>query len=102
MADRLNLHEELCDILGNKRAYFQPPASVKMSYPCIRYSLGGVNSFKADDHNYKNTKRYEITVIDQDPDSDIYEKILEHFPMCSLERTYTADNLNHWVLTLYY
>lgn len=102
MASRLNLHEEFCDILGHRRVYFQPPASVKMSYPCIRYSLGNVDAKKADDINYKNTKRYEIVVIDPDPDSDIYEKILAHFPMCSFDRPYVADNLNHWVLNLYY
>ena len=102
MGSRLELHEELCEILGNRRAYFQSPASVKMSYPCIRYSLGGINSLKANDKNYKNTKRYEITVIDTNPDSDIYLKILEHFPMCSFDRPCTADNLNHWVLTLHY
>jgi hypothetical protein len=102
MADRLNLHEELCIILGHSRAYFQPPASFKMSYDCIRYSLAGINSLKADDKNYKNTKRYELVVMDTNPDSDIYLKILEHFPMCSFDRYYVADNLHHWVLTLYY
>ena len=102
MANRLNLHEDLCKILGNKRAYFQPPASVKMSYPCIRYSLGGVNSLKADNKIYKNTNQYSVTVIDPDPDSSMYLEIINHFPMCSFDRFYVADNLNHWVLTLYY
>lgn len=102
MASRLNLHEEFCDILGHRRVYFQPPASVKMSYDCIRYALDNVDSIQADDKNYKNTNRYKVTVIDEDPDSDIYLKILKHFPMCSFERSYAADNLNHWVLNLYY
>ena len=102
MADRLNLHEELCEILGTGKAWFNPPASVKMSYPGIRYSLSGVNSLKANDRNYKNTKRYSVIVIDPDPDSTIYLKILEHFPMCSFERSYIADNLNHWILSIYY
>lgn len=102
MASRLKLHEELCEILGTKNVYFQPPASVKMIYPCIRYSLSSVDSIYANDKNYKNTKRYEIIVIDRDPDSDIYEKILNHFEMCGFDRPYVSDNLNHWVLTLYY
>lgn len=102
MESRLKLHEEFCGVLGTIKAYFQPPASVKMSYPCVRYSLDGLQSFKANDRNYKNTRKYKVVVIDVDPDSDIYLKILEHFPMCSLDRTYTADNLYHWVLTLYY
>ena len=102
MGSRLKLHEELCVILGTRNVYFQPPASVRMNHPCVRYSLGGVDHIRANDKIYKNTNRYEIVVIDQNPDSDIYSKILAHFQMCSFERTYTADNLNHWVLTLYY
>lgn len=100
MGSRLNLHEELCAILGTKNVYFQPPS--RMNYPCIRYSLGRVDHMRANDKIYKNTNRYEIIVIDQNPDSDICSKILAHFQMCSFERFYTADNLNHWVLTLYY
>jgi hypothetical protein len=29
-------------------------------------------------------------------------RILNHFQLCSFDRTYVADNLNHFVLTLYY
>ena len=102
MASRLKLHEELCTILGSRNVYFQPPATVKMNYPCIRYALSGVSQEQADDLNYKRTNRYEITVIDRDPDNGVYNQILSHFRMCSFDRPYTADNLNHWVLTLYY
>lgn len=102
MGSRLNLHKELRDILKTKYVYFQPPASVRMTYPCIRYSISGIDSKHANNRIYKNTSRYEIIVIDSDPDSDIPEKILNHFTMCSFDRWYSADNLNHFVLTLYY
>lgn len=102
MASRLELHEELCAILETNRVYFQPPASVQMKYPCIRYSKGRPDLKRANDKIYKNTNRYEITVIDYDPDSEIPDKILNHFQMCSWDRAYTSDNLNHTVLTLYY
>ena len=96
------MHEELCGILETVKVYYQPPASVKMSYPCIRYSLSGISTDRANDKNYKKTNRYELVVMDRDPDSVIHEKILEHFSMCSFDRAYAADNINHWVLTLYY
>ena len=32
MDRRLKLHEELCDILGSRNVYFQPPETVKMKY----------------------------------------------------------------------
>lgn len=102
MASRLKLHEELCVILESRRVYFQPPESVKMAYPCIRYSKPGITSAHANNKIYRNTDRYEVIVIDQDPDSVIPEKILSHFSMCSFDRGYTADNLNHFVFTIYY
>lgn len=102
MASRLELHEELCAILDSRNVYFQPPASLEMQYPCIVYSLSGIDKLNANNNSYKTDKRYEITVIDYDPDSDIADKILAYFQMCSFDRPFVSDNLNHWVLTLYY
>lgn len=102
MASRLNLHEELCELLGSRNVYFQPPESLKMHYPCIRYSLSGMDQRRANDGLYKTMNRYEVTVIDSDPDSDIYKRLLNHFPMCNFDRPYIADNLNHFTLTIYY
>lgn len=102
MASRLELHEELCEILGNRNAYFNPPASLTMNYPCIRYTLTAPNIKKANNGVYNLINRYEVTVIDIDPDSQIPTKILSHFPMASWDRYYKADNLNHTVLTIYY
>ena len=102
MASRLKLHEEFCNILESNNVYFNPPASVKMSYPCIRYSLGAPNQNRANNQIYKTTNRYEVTVIDHSPESTIPDDIQQHFQMCSIDRRYIADNLNHTVLTLYY
>ena len=102
MGDRLELHEELCDILGSRYAYFQPPSNIRMTYPCIRYSLGGLDIKRANDHLYNYTNRYEGIVIDYDPDSKIAIDIVKHFPMCSFGSPYVADNLYHYPFTLYY
>lgn len=102
MAKRLDLHQELCDILGSTNVYFQPPANVSMKYPCIKYSLSGIDVDHADDSNYKSIRQYTVTVIDRNPDSEIPDMILNHFRMCSFDRGYPADNLNHFALTLYY
>ena len=50
----------------------------------------------------KSDKSYEIIIIDSDPDGNIYEKIPAHFPMCRFNREYTADDLNHYVFTIFY
>lgn len=102
MVNRLELQTEFETILGSRNVYFQPPTSVKLKYPCIVYSKSGVDKLNANDKGYRTINKYEVTVIDYDPDSEIYETILMHFPMCSFDRQFTSDNLNHWVLTLYY
>lgn len=102
MGKRLELHEEFCKLLASRNAYFQPPANVRMSYPAIRYKLSDIEKIAANDKAYRLVNRYEVVYIDQNPDSDMPTKILEHFPMCSFDRWYAADDLNHWVFTLYY
>lgn len=102
MANRTSLHQEFCELLGSPNVYYQPPASVSMKYPCIKYSLSGIDVDHADDRNYKNTRQYSVIVIDRNPDSEIPESILNHFKMCRFDRGYTSENLNHFVFTLYY
>ena len=98
----LKLQEELEILLGSRNVYFQPPSTLMMKYPCIRYSKKGNDAKHANDRIYKTMNRYEGVVIDYDPDTTIPDQILHHFPMCSLGSGYVADNLNHYPFTLYY
>ena len=50
---------------------------------------------------YKQEKIYKITVIDEDPDSELVEKALR-LPLCSFSTRFTSDNLYHTVFKLYY
>lgn len=102
MAERVTLHEALCELLGSRNVYFQTPESVKMSYDAIRYALGGKDIKRASNRAYKTTNKYEGVVITRDPDTTIPDAMIEHFEMCSFGRPYTADNLNHYPFTLYY
>lgn len=102
MASRLKLHEELCELLGNRNVYFQPPASKKMDYDCIRYSLAGLDTKKANNKSYIVAKRYEIVHITRDADSEFELEMLNHFQMCRLTRAYVADGLYHRIFELYY
>lgn len=102
MASRLNLHEELCALLGTRNVYFNPPESVKLKYPCIVYARDGVYKHNADDSMYKSKNRYTVTVIDEDPDSNLADLILQRYPMCAFDRSFVSKNLCHNVLTLYY
>ena len=102
MASRLELHEELCTLLGSRNVYFQPPESVKMSYDAIRYELSGKDLKRANNRVYRKTNEYSGVVITKNPDTTLPDAIIEHFGMCSFGRPYTADNLYHYPFTLYY
>ena len=99
MEKRLQLHSKLKAIVPN--VYFQAPSTNSMTYPCIRYSLAKKDTKYANNEKYMKTDRYTVTIIDENPDSKLPDK-LEVFPLCQFDRTYAADDLNHWVYNLYF
>lgn len=101
MGSRLELQEIFENLLESRNVYYQPPASVLMKYPAIVYSRSDIENFHADNKVYAQTAAYSVTVIDKNPDSK-YVKKVSMLPMCSYDRHYTADNLNHDVFTIYF
>lgn len=99
MGSRLGLQDLLKTLAGN--VYFQPPESLKLNYPCIVYSRSDIDTKFADDIPYAHSKQYQLIVIDKDPDSSIPGKVAL-LPMCTFDRHYTANNLNHDIFDLYY
>lgn len=83
-----------------KNVYFQPPPTFQMKYPCIKYELASGDTQFASNNPYRFTRRYKVTYIDSNPDSDVPGKIAM-LPMCVFDRHYTADNLNHDVFNIY-
>lgn len=111
MERRILLQDELESLLvsdvarmddGSLAIVFQPPETIKLRYPCVIYEIDDRSFRHADDRTYQLRPRYSVTVIDPDPDSQIANKIQMHFSMCRPERRYTADNLYHDSLSLYY
>lgn len=88
--------ESICD-----HVYFQPPSNSKMEYPCIVYSRDKIDNNHGNNHVYNQNHRFQVTIIDKDPDSDITEK-LSRFDKCQFDRRFVVDNLYHDVFTLYY
>lgn len=72
-----------------------------MQYPCIVYQRYNAKTDFADNQPFRHTKRYQVTVIDADPDSPIPDKVAA-LPMCLHNRFFVVDNLNHDVFNLYY
>ena len=102
MARRLQLHEKLCEILGTRNVYFQPPASVKLNYDCLIYKTSNRNDLHADNIRYRNLVAYEVTFITRDPDSVIPERLMDSFDYATHNNTFVVDNLHHEIFTIYY
>ena len=100
MNDRLALHEKLCEMLGTRNVYFQPPESVKLSYDAIVYFRDGIQNRHAENGVYNQNDRYEITLISKKPDNPTTRK-LSLLPKCRFDRSYVSDNLYHDTFTLY-
>lgn len=98
---RYALNAILKDILGSNNVYYQPPENLKLSFPCIIYELSGKKTVFADDSKYNKMRRYTVTVVDKNPDSEIGEK-LEELRFCKFDRKYVNDNIYHEVYDLYY
>ncbi len=98
---RLQLQALFEALLGTRNVYFQPPSNVQMQYPCVVYQRDSDNAVFADNVPYRQLKRYQVTVIDRNPDSGIPDKVAS-LPLCSYDRFFTADNLNHDVFNIFF
>lgn len=94
---RLDLHDKL--LLLCKNVYYQPPETIKMTYPCIIYSLERDNVLNADDAIYNRKKRYSVTIVDRDPDSLLPDSFSDAFNV-GMERHFTSDNLHHYIYSI--
>lgn len=100
MGNRDTLHAKLVDLMDGKKVYFQPPESIKLQYPCIIYKLTGASDLYADNTHYRNMKRYDVILVDKNPDS-IYCDRLNEIQYSRMDRTYINDNLHHYAFTIY-
>lgn len=98
---RSGIQELLKTLLGSSNVYFQPPNNLQMQYPCIIYQRDYAYTEFADNGPYRYCKRYQVTVIDRDPDSLIPDKIA-NLPMSTFNRFFATDNLNHDVFNVYF
>ena len=90
MAPRTELQTLLETLAAN--VYFQPPANVAMAYPAIVYHRDDIRVAFADNSPYRLTKRYQVTVIERNPDSAIPDSVIM-LPRCRFSRHFVANNL---------
>jgi hypothetical protein len=101
MGKRVDLQALLEQIPGPRKVYFQPPANVAMEYPVILYERDYAETTYANNAPYRYTKRYQVTVIDRNPDSEIPDKVAA-LPLCKFNRHFVTQGLHHDVFNIYF
>lgn len=102
MGRRLALQSLLETLLGNNgTVYYQPKPKLELKYPCIIYGQDQAKNNFADNIPYAHTKRWQITVIHTDPDSNIPDKVAA-LPMSTFQRAFATDNLYHDIYSVYF
>lgn len=80
---------------------FQPSEMTKIKYPHIVYSRPPAYQVHADNIPYVHIDKYEVQLIDRDPDSPIFDELLTR-AHCSHTTTFVEDGLHHSVFDLYH
>lgn len=99
MGQRSDLQDILEEITPH--VYFQPPPSLQMTYPCIVYNRDFIDGQFSDNLPYRREVRYQVTIIDADPDSLIPGEVGK-LPKSAYVRSFVADKLNHDVFSVYF
>ena len=101
-ARRVEFNNILKDVLGSENVYFQPPPDISMQYPCIVYERDNASTKRADNLTYRFTQRYQVTLIDNNPDNnDVLDKLVM-LPLSEYNRHFSTSGLNHDVFVIYY
>lgn len=98
---RLDIQDRLEGLDPKLHVYYQPPESVRIKYPAVVYKLNDIGQRFADDNTYNKDRSYMLTLIHTDPDNELIEKLLLSFNKIRFDRTYTSDNLYHYIYILY-
>lgn len=103
---RLEIQQILSDIMGApaegplRRVHYEPPPGTRLTYPCIVYHLSKVDTDYANNRPHRVDPLYVCTLICQNPVNEFIDQLL-WTPKVGFDRAYIADNLHHWVFTIY-
>ena len=100
---RVDLHKRLEELLRpyDVKLYFQPPANIRMEYPCLIYELNSSDVTYGDGIPYNIQMVYQLLLITKQPDEEVTAKLINEINFCSFDRFYISDNLYHYVFTCY-
>ena len=102
MADRMQLHKILINLLGSDHAYYDPPENVKLQYPCFIYSDENPYVRNANNRLYTFTRAYNVIYINKNPDNGMTQKMFEAFQYVRAGSSYVTEGLHHYTFDIYY
>ncbi len=95
MTNWLTLKTRLENLTDHKiKVYFQPPESIKLSYPCIIVERSVFEYDRADNAKYRKMGNYTVTLITHEFDDTLVD-ILADAAGIVHDRAFVADNLYH-------
>lgn len=98
--DRVNFDTKLRSILPPEYTlYFQPPTNTVLKPPYVLYKRLDVAQRMASNVKYISKEKYQITVVDSDPDS-VLASILTMHPDAHFQQEYPQNNLYHHVFNM--
>jgi hypothetical protein len=101
MGTRLEFQTVLAGLQDGLHVYYQPPENVSVQYPCIVYNRDYQQVDFADNSPYFRKTRYQVTVIDSNPDSLIPD-LVSSLPLSRAVRHFTTAGLNHDIFNVYF
>ena len=99
---RMKFSAKLKEFVTPENVHFQPPATVKLKYPCIIYHRMPAHKEFANNTKFLNKPLWRVQVIDNNPDSIIGDNIDNAFMYSKIVSMDTIDNLLHTTLEIYY
>lgn len=73
-----------------------------MEFPCIRYKLSDIETWKANNKLYNHMQCYEVVYITRKPDDSLVDEILKAFDFISFTNAMCVNDLWHYRYKLYY
>ena len=98
--DEEKLLKYLSTKTGCSNIYIQPPGSTEMKYPCLKVELSNISNLYANDKVYLSQPEYEVILITRNVNDPIIVA-LSSIPYTTFNTRYVADNLYHFVFTIY-
>lgn len=93
--------QKILEDLSGVNVYFQPPQSIRISYPAIIYSLSNISHTNANNNTYTIEHEYKIVLVDKNPDSKTIEKLMT-LPRIRFADQYVKDGLYYNSFYIYY